>query len=871
MPFKALDSIMDALVLDLARRDDFTVSHLLPGDIQALAQLFPVLERVHAVKKLLGMQRVQSHARSYRQRAEAALRELFGRLAQARPLIVWVDDLHWGDLDSVTILRAWLEQDGNAPFLLLLSYRSDEVTTSPALRALLAPSELSGNRAAERCVDIGPLAGADMRALCSERLGMHAHAHAALIERIVEEAAGSPFLASQLGALALAKIERGDNGLRALSIDDLVTQTRELLPADAMNVLAVLAVAGRPMAPKLALRVAGVQHGGRAILHALRSMNLVRTRDAETERLVEVYHDRIRVRVYGGLSAQVLRAIHNGLLRALEHSGRGDADWLHSLALGAGELTLAFQYGLTAAERAYASLAFERAAELYTRCLELCSGAASERSALWRKLGLVLGHSGRGVRAAEALLEAAKLCRSSSDALALKRMAASHLVRSGRFEQGDALFEEVMAAASIRAPRAEGKLIAAVVWERCRLSMRGLSFQRRTVDQVSPAVLAHIDLLEDLRLATNGHDALRSVLFATQSLRMALDAGEPTRVVRALSTAAVLAASGGGKSGAAEALDLLARADTLVSELGTTLERMHLNVARAAVHFYAARLREVLEPAAEVERALRELAPDSADATYYFKFATHALRLGALSHLDWKRFRHEFLEARHEALVTDNVHATLMLALNEALSDEIAGQSELSIARLEAQHALLPRERLTLLHVLHIAAVMQAACATGQHAWGLERVAPYWEPFLRSPLRRSATMAGIVHLAHARLLLNDCVHSRTIPGSRHDVLKDLKALGSVATGQDMRIRARIAYLHGDRDGALALLTESAAAYVRRGWLAEALRDRYAIGRVTGDAQGAQMAQLALEALENFGCRDALLHARIYFPELAGPV
>jgi hypothetical protein len=444
-------------------------------------------------------------------------------------------------------------------------------------------------------------------------------------------------------------------------------------------------------------------------------------------------------------------------------------------------------------------------------------------------------------------------------------------VRSGRFEQGDALFEEVMAAASIRAPRAEGKLMAAVVWERCRLSMRGLSFQRHTVDQVSPAVLARIDLLEDLRLATNGHDALRSVLFATQSLRLALDAGEPTRVVRALSTAAVLAASGGGNSGIAEALDLLARADTLVSELGTTHERMHLNVARAAVHFYGAKFSEVLEPAAEVERALREMAPESADATYYFKFATHALRLGALSQLDWKRFRHEFLEARHEAHVTDNVHATLMLALNEVLCDEIAGQPELSIARLETQCALLPRERLTLLHVLHMAAVMQAACATGKHAWGLERVAPYWEPFLNSPMRRSKTMLGIVHVVHGRLLLNECVRSRTVPGSRHAVMKDLKALASVDTGQDLRLRGRVAFLQGDRDGALTLLAQSAEAYTRRGWRGEVLRDRYAIGRVTGGAQGAELAQQALEALETFGCSDALCQARIYFPELAGPV
>jgi eukaryotic-like serine/threonine-protein kinase len=870
MPFKALDSIMDALVLHLARLDDVSVSHLLPADIQALAQLFPVLERVRAVKKLLGLQRVQSHARSHRQRAEVALRELFGRLAQAMPLIVWVDDMHWGDLDSVAILRDWLEQTGGAPFLLLLSYRSDEIETSPALRALLQPSEPGVGRVSEQRLDIGTLAPADMRALCVDRLGTRAHGRNALIDRIVDEARGNPFLASQLASLALAKLERGADGLHALSIDDLVAQMRELLPKEATIVLAVLAVAGRPMQPKLVLRVAGVHHGGRAILHALRNLNLVRTRDAETERLIETYHDRIREHVYGRLSEADLNAIHNGLLRALEHSGRADADWLHSLALGAGDRALALQYGVAAAERAHSSLAFERAAELYTRCLELCADAAQERGTLWRKLGLVLGYSGRGVRAAEALLEAATLCASQSEAFELKRMAASHLVRSGRFEAGDALFEEVMAAASIRAPRSEGKLLAAVAWERCRLGMRGSSFQRRTVAEVSPAVLARIDLLEDLRLATAGHDPLRSVLFATQSLRLALDAGEPTRVVRALATAAVLASTEGSASGNATSRELLARAEKLVNELGTTRERMHLCIARAAANFYEVRFIDVLEPAAEVERALRELAPESDDAAYYLKFTSRSLRLGALSRLDWRRFRREFQEARQEAHATENVHAILLLALNEVSNDEIAGQPELSVARLEAQRSLLPRERFTVLHMLHMTAVMQAACATGKYAWGLEIVAAYWPVFLRSPLRRTMAYRAMAHVAHARLLLNECVRAGTDPSSQSEIRKDLKMLTTVSGAQERQLAARVAYMQGDRTRALDLFARSAELCASRGWEPEILRNQYAIGRVTGGEQGEHMAEAALDALEQrFGCHDARRDVQAHFPELAG--
>jgi hypothetical protein len=866
MPFKALDSIMDALVADLARRDDLTVGHLLPADIQALAQLFPVLERVHAVKKLLGRQRVQSHARTHRQRAEAALRELFGRLAQSRPLVVWVDDLHWGDLDSVAILRAWLEHSGDAPFLLLLSYRSDEVETSPALRALLAPSDPGAARVTERQIDIGALRRADMRALCLERLGERARGRDELIERIVDEADGSPFWASQLASFALAKIERGAEEVLGLSLDHLVTQMRDMLPPEATNALAVLSVAGRPVPPKLALRVAGVRHGGRAVLHELRNLNLVRTRDADGERLIEIYHDRIREHVYGKLPESELRAINNGLLRALEKSGRAEPDWLHSLALGAGDAALALEYGVSAAERAYTSLAFERAAELYTHCLELCGEDATQRSALWRKLGLVLGYSGRGVRAAEALLEAAKLCEAPSEALELKRTAASHLLRSGRFEQGDALFEEVMAAAGIRAPRSEGKLMAAVLWQRTLLALRGLSFTERKADEISPALLARIDLLDDLRLATDSHDAVRSVLFGTQSLRLALDAGEPARVVRALSYAGMLAAREGTPRGTAASVDLLARAEVLVRQRGRADERVAFHLARAAASFYEVRYQDVLEPAAEVERALKEIPPDTGEVTtYFYRFAVHALRLGALSQLDWRRFSREFAAVRQEAQATENVHAALTLALNEFHADEIAGQPEVSIARLDAQRALLPQQRFTLFHVLHMTAVAYAACATRQHAWGFECFATYWPAFERSPLRSNTMLCFIAHRGRARLLLNEYVSSG---GDASLLTLAAKSVNSIGTSRDLSYMARIANLRGDRDRALALFAKSVESARDWGLGPEALRNQCALGFLTGGDTGEQMARVALDGLEQkHGCRDARALMRAHFPEL----
>jgi hypothetical protein len=222
--------------------------------------------------------------------------------------------------------------------------------------------------------------------------------------------------------------------------------------------------------------------------------------------------------------------------------------------------------------------------------------------------------------------------------------------------------------------------------------------------------------------------------------------------------------------------------------------------------------------------------------------------------------------------VTENVGAILMLALNEFYNDEISGQPELSIARLEAQRSLLPRDRFTILHILHMTAVMSAGCATGRHAWGFERSAEYWHAFMRSPLRRTGVLRAITHMARARLLLNEHVRCKRHPSELRQVLPDVKAMFTLVEGQGQRLLARVAYLKGDHAGALALLSRSVEDLTTRNLEPEALRSRYALGRLTGGEEGERMAQVALDTLEQkFGLPDARRNLRAYFPEFAGSV
>ncbi|WP_437636731.1 protein kinase domain-containing protein [Sorangium sp. So ce854] len=148
VPYRALDGAIDALSRYLVRLPRPEAAALMPRGVASLARVFPVLARVPAVSAAPRGPGDEDEAR-LKERASAALRDLLGRISDRRPVIVLIEDAHWGDPDSASLLAEIMAPPDPAVILLILACRTDGAGQGPLLAALRACPAMAAVRAVE--------------------------------------------------------------------------------------------------------------------------------------------------------------------------------------------------------------------------------------------------------------------------------------------------------------------------------------------------------------------------------------------------------------------------------------------------------------------------------------------------------------------------------------------------------------------------------------------------------------------------------------------------------------------------------------------------------------------------------------------------
>jgi eukaryotic-like serine/threonine-protein kinase len=597
VPYKAVDSLIDRLGRFVSTLPDAQVEAVLPRDAASLASIFPVLERVAYFGEVRRRKGIATDLVELRRRAFLALRDMLGRIGDRFRLVIWLDDLQWGDQESAALLSEVMRAPDAPVLLLLCSYRTEVGPANPGLHTLL--EFLARQPLAKTDVDLRPLPVADAALLAQRILGDASEETRQRASAIARDSGGLPFFIRELAQLSPEQDRAG------VSLESLIWKRLAQFEEAPRRLLELVAVAGRPLSQADAFTAAGLTSRSPAILNLLTGAGLLSSTGPKEGDSVETYHDRIRETIITRLEAGEKRSLHRRLAETLERSGHADPEMLAVHFQACGQTEHAGTYYELAAERASRALAFDRAAGLYEQALSLSALTMPERSALEVKLAESLANAGRSAEASRCYFEAAEHS-SAERRLSLEGVGAYHLCSAGRLDEGRERFHQLLRSVGVRAPQGNLHTLASIVWRDLRLRRRGLDFKLRREEDVAPGLLAKIDLLWYASAGIGTSDMVSGFDLLLGSVLRALDSGEPLRLIRALSLHAGFASMAGQSQVARSAKELKLCQELCARTGGAPPVRAMITLSDAIRHYNLGLWADALRLYTEAERILIE-------------------------------------------------------------------------------------------------------------------------------------------------------------------------------------------------------------------------------------------------------------------------
>jgi len=576
-PFRALDPLMDQLSSWMAELSGEEVAQLMPTHSGALMRLFPELRAVPAFSYLNEERGPTPDPRAERQRAAIALRELLSQVARRYPLVLFFDDLQWGDVGSGELLSALFEAP-IPPFLMVASHRTDEAPEAPILRVLRKAFTQASARPPLQ-LELGPLEAAEAQKLALELLTEDSQEEiiTETINRqaqvVVEAAAGSPFFLNEFGHFARQYLKLGAMGLGSpgpaqqpkadgkdtpspsneeqrdraetpalepVRLQDFVQERLKELPAEARVMLELVCLAGQPLSRGFVAQVFRQLEvdstSPQRVINALSAGRWLRSEGPDDDHLIQIYHDRLRAPVVEGIPKEMAEARHLVLAETMAKQAAPELEFVAIHYVRAGRGALAATPALEAAREAVEAYAFERAGYLYRLALSHLREEDSRYLTTLEALGETLEHGGRGAEAARRYLQAARLCHDDANrrSWSLVRRAAAGLLNAGYLERGVKLTRRVLFELGVPVPGRRSLLLASLLLARL---WRRISPLRVHLEPGLTLDWTQQQRLDALFFAAThlGHsDTVLAAFFGVRFIREALSARHPSYLAQAM-------------------------------------------------------------------------------------------------------------------------------------------------------------------------------------------------------------------------------------------------------------------------------------------------------------------------------------------------
>lgn len=330
-------------------------------------------------------------------------RAFFAELANAGPVLLLLEDCHWADHASLELLRHLAPSAARQRLLLMVTYRSDELTRQqPFYQHLPSLLRESGGRRLE----LHRLDDESVRTYVRDRLPMPPVAEDRLVAYLGRHAEGNPFFVVELlralteaGALARKDDvwDFGESGRLVMPslIRQIIDVRVDRLGESTRQLLELAAVVGQEVPLNRWARLAGLNVGD--LLPAIEQAAAARILDAEGDGAhVRFVHALTRQAIYDGVIAPRRRQWHFNMAEVLFDEPDASPDVIAFHLQQAGD-PRAWEWLERAGDRAQRAYAWLTAIERFAAAAALLDG-----------------QPGRESRRAQLLFRCGRLCRLSN-------------------------------------------------------------------------------------------------------------------------------------------------------------------------------------------------------------------------------------------------------------------------------------------------------------------------------------------------------------------------------------------------------------------------------------------------------------------------
>ena len=332
------------------------------------------------------------------QTSPEALREaiatLFEAAASVRPLVILIEDLHWADDATLSMLSFLLRALAEERILFVITCRVDEVRRGAAVRSFLVESERA--RLLDR-ITLQRLGDIEVRTLLEALAGP---IDDAVFERVQERAEGVPFFVEELAC--------NDSGPLPETLRDVLLARYDSLGEDARRVVRTASGSDGPIGHELLARLADLPDD--RLDAGLREAVSVAILAVRADDSYDFRHALLREAVHDDLLPGERSRLHRRFAEALEERGEECQGCQESSLANhwhqAHDPRRALVAAITAMDRSRRSFAFSTAARYGELALELWDQVADAEEAtgiehvtLLARLGSILRNAGDAERA----------------------------------------------------------------------------------------------------------------------------------------------------------------------------------------------------------------------------------------------------------------------------------------------------------------------------------------------------------------------------------------------------------------------------------------------------------------------------------------